>query len=197
MLRKEATKNLARRAHDRLQPKASGKLAIDYSRLHDAFYKLQTKPPNMTRIGDLYYEGKEFKATKVASLQGKMQGPGAPLSEELRAALGMPSLVGNAAAAIAPLPWLAGMQKYGLPPAFPGISIPGVNAPIPEGAQWGYHPMGWGKPPVDEHNRPLWGDVFGTSTTRNGPNGESHERPENVPVQVTNHLFIFISYFYC
>jgi splicing factor 3B subunit 2 len=27
--------------------------------------------------------------------------------------------------------------------------------------QWGYHPGGWGKPPVDEFNRPLYGDVFG------------------------------------
>jgi splicing factor 3B subunit 2 len=41
------------------------------------------------------------------------------------------------------------------------MRIPGLNAPIPEGAQWGYHPGGWGKPPVDEFNRPLYGDVFG------------------------------------
>jgi hypothetical protein len=32
-------------------------------------------------------------------------------------------------------------------------------------AQWGYHPGGWGKPPVDEYNRPLYGDVFGTVVT--------------------------------
>lgn len=36
--------------------------------------------------------------------------------------------------------------------------------PIPQGAQWGYHPGGWGKPPVDEYNQPLYGDVFGIST---------------------------------
>ena len=28
-------------------------------------------------------------------------------------------------------------------------------------AQWGFHPGGWGKPPLDEYNRPLYGDVFG------------------------------------
>ena len=43
------------------------------------------------------------------------------------------------------------------------MKIKGLNAPIPEGAQWGYHPGGWGKPPVDEFNRPLYGDVFGNS----------------------------------
>jgi splicing factor 3B subunit 2 len=25
-----------------------------------------------------------------------------------------------------------------------------LNAPIPTGASFGYHPGGWGKPPVDE-----------------------------------------------
>jgi splicing factor 3B subunit 2 len=28
-------------------------------------------------------------------------------------------------------------------------------------AQWGFHPGGWGKPPMDDFNRPLYGDVFG------------------------------------
>lgn len=39
--------------------------------------------------------------------------------------------------------------------------IPGLNAPIPPGAQFGYQPGGWGKPPVDEEGNPLYGDVFG------------------------------------
>lgn len=30
-------------------------------------------------------------------------------------------------------------------------------------AQWGFHPGGWGKPPVDEYNRPIYGDVFGVA----------------------------------
>ena len=32
---------------------------------------------------------------------------------------------------------------------------------FPLGASFGYHPGGWGKPPVDETGRPLYGDVFG------------------------------------
>lgn len=49
-----------------------------------------------------------------------------------------------------PPPWLLNMQRYGPPPAYPNLKIPGLNAPIPEGASFGYHPGGWGKPPVDE-----------------------------------------------
>ena len=44
-----------------------------------------------------------------------------------------------------------------------GGQVPGLNAPIPGGAQFGYHPGGWGKPPVDEFGRPLYGDVFGAA----------------------------------
>ena len=39
----------------------TGKLDIDYQVLHDAFFKYQTKP-ELTPLGDLYYEGKEFEA---------------------------------------------------------------------------------------------------------------------------------------
>jgi splicing factor 3B subunit 2 len=76
------------------------------------------------------------------------------LSKELREALGMTSN-------LVPPPWLINMQRVGPPPSYPNLKIPGLNAPIPEGAQWGYHAGGWGKPPVDEYNRPLYGDVFG------------------------------------
>ena len=43
------------------------------------------------------------------------------------------------------------------------MRISGLNAPIPPGATFGYQPGGWGKPPVDEYGRPLYGDVFGVS----------------------------------
>lgn len=43
------------------------------------------------------------------------------------------------------------------------MKIPGLNAPIPEGTSFGYHAGGWGKPPVDEKGKPLYGDVFGTN----------------------------------
>lgn len=53
--------------------------------------------------------------------------------------------------------------RYGPPPSYPNLKVPGLNAPIPEGATFGYHPGGWGKPPVDIHGRPLYGDVFSAS----------------------------------
>lgn len=78
------------------------------------------------------------------------------LSDELKAALGMVEGV--------PPPWLLNVQRYGPPPAYPNLKIPGLNAPIPEGSSFGYHPGGWGKPPVDENGVPLYGDVFGKVT---------------------------------
>ena len=55
------------------------------------------------------------------------------------------------------------MQRYGPPPSYPNLKIPGLNAPIPDGCSFGYHAGGWGKPPVDETGKPLYGDVFGTA----------------------------------
>ncbi|CAG8445068.1 2051_t:CDS:10 [Scutellospora calospora] len=136
---KEDAAKLKQKTRERVQPKM-GKLDIDYQKLHDAFFRFQSKPK-------LTIHGKEFE-TKL-----KEKKPG-QLSEELKAALNMPPL--------APPPWLIAMQRYGPPPSYPNLKIPGLNAPIPEGAQWGFHPGGWGKPPVDEYNRPLYGDVFGT-----------------------------------
>lgn len=106
----------------------------------------------MTIHGDLYYEGKEFE-TRL-----KEKKPG-DLSEELRTALGMP--IGPNCHKIPP-PWLIAQQRYGPPPSYPNLKIPGLNAPIPEGCAFGYHAGGWGKPPVDEKGKPLHGDVFGT-----------------------------------
>jgi splicing factor 3B subunit 2 len=68
------------------------------------------------------------------------------------------------------------MQRFGPPPSFPNLKIPGLNAPIPAGAKWGFHPGGWGKPPVDEYNRPLYGDVFGVME-------KAAPATESIPVQ--------------
>jgi splicing factor 3B subunit 2 len=144
MIERDEAAGLKGRTRARMKPKL-GRLDIDYQKLHDAFFKYQTKPA-MTKYGDMYYEGKEF----AANVQLKRPGS---LSEDLKNALNIPPG--------APPPWLLNMQRYGPPPAYPNLKIPGLNAPIPEGAQWGYHPGGWGKPPVDELNRPLYGDVFG------------------------------------
>ncbi|GAB9463931.1 unnamed protein product [Globisporangium polare] len=135
------------RARERVQPKM-GRVDIDYQVLHDAFFRYQTKP-KLSILGDLYYEGKEFEVKLKAKIPGQ-------LSDELKRALGMVDGV--------PPPWLLNMQRYGPPPAYPNLKIPGLNAPIPEGASFGYHPGGWGKPPVDENGQPLYGDVFGKTS---------------------------------
>ena len=59
---------------------------------------------------------------------------------------------------------LIAMQRYGPPPSYPNLKIPGLNAHIPPGCSFGYHAGGWGKPPVDERGRPLYGDVFGVDS---------------------------------
>lgn len=51
------------------------------------------------------------------------------LSDELRTALGMPIGPNNQ---LVPPPWLIAMQRYGPPPSYPSLKIPGLNAPIPE-----------------------------------------------------------------
>ena len=66
-----------------------------------------------------YYEGKEFET----SLKEKRPGD---LSPELVEALSIPPL--------APPPWLISMQRFGPPPSYPTLRIPGLNSPIPEGS---------------------------------------------------------------
>lgn len=150
---RDDTRTLKAKMRERARPKL-GKIDIDYQKLHDAFFKWQTKP-RMTIHGDLYYEGKEFETRLKEKKPGE-------LSDELRTALGMP--VGPNCHKVPP-PWLIAMQRYGPPPSYPNLKIPGLNAPIPEGCAFGYHAGGWGKPPVDETGRPLYGDVFGIART--------------------------------
>lgn len=142
---KEAEQSLKQKTRERMQPKM-GKLDIDYNRLYDAFFKFQHKP-SLTPYGDTYYEGKEYE-TKY-----KDKRPG-QLSAELVEALSIPPL--------APPPWLIAMQRFGPPPSYTHLQIPGLNAPLPEGAQWGFHPGGWGRPPVDEYGNPLYANVLAT-----------------------------------
>ena len=142
---KEESQKLKTKSRERLRPK-TGKLDIDYQVLHDAFFRFQTKP-KLTGVGELYFEGKEFEAEHEYR-------PG-HLSLPLKRALGMPEG--------APPPWLINMQRYGPPPSYPNLKMAGLNAPLPPGATYGYHPGGWGKPPVDEYGAPVYGNPFGES----------------------------------
>mmetsp|Transcript_46406 Transcript_46406/g.68538 ORF Transcript_46406/g.68538 Transcript_46406/m.68538 type:complete len:601 (-) Transcript_46406:322-2124(-) len=145
----EAKQSLKQKQRARIAPK-SGAIDVDYKTLHDAFFKYQTRPDTLSGFGDLYYEGKEFEQRN-----GKDFTPG-KLSERLREALGMGD--NNTT----PPPWLIHMQRYGPPPAYPNLKIPGLNAPLPAvGCCYGYHVGGWGKPPVDAFGRGLYGNVFG------------------------------------
>jgi len=156
-LQKESAQNSKSKARSNMTG-STGKIEIDYDVLYNAFFKFKTKPKNLTKHGDLYYESKEFE-TKMKNFT-----PG-QLSDQLREALGMPTRFGeggqvNAGADLFPPPWLINMQRYGPPPDYPKLKIPGLNAPIPSGASFGYNPGQWGKPPVDEFGQPLYGNVF-------------------------------------
>lgn len=87
---------------------------------------------------------------------------------------------------VSPPPWLWMQQRYGPPPSYPNLRSPGLNSPIPPGCQYGNHAEGWGRPPVDEQGRPLYGDVFGVyveekATKKLNPEEEKlwGEIPEN------------------
>lgn len=122
-----------------MQPKM-GKIDIDYQILHDAFFKNQTKP-KLTVHGDLYYEGKEYEIRMRGYKPGR-------LSPELRHSLGIPEN--------SPPPWLINMQRYGPPPAYPNLKIPGVNAPIPESISYGF-----GRLFTDEKGSTVYADCHG------------------------------------
>ncbi|GAD99463.1 PSP family protein [Paecilomyces variotii No. 5] len=160
-LEKQEQATLKQKQRERVNPKM-GRLDIDYQKLYEAFFRFQTKP-ELTRYGEVYYEGKEYE-TNLRHLR-----PG-ELSDELKEALNIPPG--------APPPWLINQQRFGPPPSYPALKIPGLNAPPPPGGMWGYHPGGYGKPPVDEHNRPLYGgDIFGVlQTQQNVQQGEPVEK---------------------
>jgi splicing factor 3B subunit 2 len=176
-LEKADSKNMKSKGRERMAPKM-GKLDIDYQILHDAFFKHQTKP-KLTGHGDLYYEGKEYESTMKHARPGT-------LTAELQEALDMHPGT--------PPPWLVSMQRYGPPPSYPSLRIPGLNAPIPVGAHYGYHTGGWGKPPVDEYGNPIYGDVFnqggrgrgGTTGGVNGGLGEDIDDDEYGPEVVAH-----------
>ncbi|SOV83343.1 splicing factor 3B subunit 2, putative [Plasmodium reichenowi] len=111
---KEEQKSLKQKMRDRVRPKLHT-MDIDYQTLHDAFFKYATKP-KLVKFAEVYYEGKEFELKK------KKFRPGV-ISEKLRNAL---NIEPNE-----PLPWLINMQKYGLPPSFPYLKIPGLNVSSP------------------------------------------------------------------
>jgi splicing factor 3B subunit 2 len=41
-------------------------------------------------------------------------------------------------AALPAVPAATARRRYGPPPAYPRLKLPGVNCPIPSGAKWGF-----------------------------------------------------------
>lgn len=158
-MEEEEKQNAKQTNRGRVNPKM-GSMDVDYKILYEAFFKYQTKPKNLTSWGDLYYEGKELETNTDIK-------PGGTLSKSLQIALGM------GGSKNAPPPWLWNMQRYGPPPNHQRLKIPGLNAPLPNSnCQYGYHPGGWGKPPVDAYGRPLYG---GNPLGRPGSGGDGDD----------------------
>ena len=103
---------IQKKTRRRMRPKL-GRTDIDYQILYDAFFKYQTKK-RLTKLGEVYYEGKETDKRMSKFKPGK-------LSRNLRNALGI-------SASTIP-PFVQNMQRYGPPPAYPFLKIPGVNIP--------------------------------------------------------------------
>jgi splicing factor 3B subunit 2 len=142
-MQSEAAQTAKQKNRARVNPKLGG-IDVDYGKLHAAFFQHQTKPKKLTKFGDLYYEGKEIAIDLQKYRPGHMR-------DALRSALGMED-------ENSPPPWLFNMQRFGPPPSYPGLPIPGLTAPLPsERCQYGYHPGGWGKPPLDPYGRPVFG----------------------------------------
>ncbi|KAG5498568.1 hypothetical protein JKF63_02854 [Porcisia hertigi] len=109
----------------------------------------KTYAVELSRCGDVFYEGKWRPKAH--------QTPGV-LSKRLRQALGI--------GPTAPPPWLYSMQTMRrLPPAYPDLRIPGLNAPIPAGGQWGLGEGQWGEPPRAEDNSFLFPGVMDEAAT--------------------------------
>ncbi|KAA8564502.1 hypothetical protein EYC84_011428 [Monilinia fructicola] len=104
VLEKQDGASLKQKQRERVQPKM-GKLDIDYQKLYEAFFRFQTKP-ELTRYGEVYYEGKEYE-TNLRHLR-----PG-ELSDDLKDALNIPPG--------APPPWLINQQRFGPPPSYPSL----------------------------------------------------------------------------
>ena len=190
-------KNIRQKIRERMNPKL-GKMEIDYQVLHDAFFRFQKKP-KLSIHGDVYFEGKEYEIKMRIFKPGRV-------SPDLRAALGIADNV--------PPPWLINMQRYGPPPSYPNLRIPGiryiyiyigVNAPIPENIQFG-----WGKLFQDDKGFTVYADSYGLAKPyierqtivhqhwgeRNDDEEEEEEEEDELEMNPENDIGIDIIYIY-
>ena len=99
----------------------------------------------LTQYGDVYVQYKDMRARFNRFKPGVM-------SQRLRDALDMSERD--------PPPWIRGMQMVArLPPAYPGIRLPGINVPPPAGASWGLGKGQWGEPSRDKDGNFIFSGV--------------------------------------
>ncbi|KAH3682842.1 hypothetical protein WICPIJ_006181 [Wickerhamomyces pijperi] len=106
----EDDKTLKQKSREKVQPKMN-RLDLDYKKLHDAFFKFQTKP-RLYGYGDLFYEGKGSgsEAYKLAKY-------GDPISDDLKEALGLGITFDGV------YPWISKMRTHGPPPSYPWVRV--------------------------------------------------------------------------
>ncbi|KAM9914241.1 hypothetical protein OXX69_000834 [Metschnikowia pulcherrima] len=115
-MRNHDADSLKKSQRDRVQPKM-GRLDIDYQRLHDAFFKHQTKP-RVLAFGEVYSEGRETSDQHLNEVARMRPGR---ISKALRAAVGM-----SENETVAP-PWITVMHELGKPPSYSHLIIPGLD----------------------------------------------------------------------
>ena len=69
---KESEQGMKAKMRQRVRPKL-GKIDIDYQKLHDAFFRYQTKP-KMSRHGDIYYEVSNLRIAWLAQFDSQFYG---------------------------------------------------------------------------------------------------------------------------
>ena len=73
-----------------------------------------------------------------------------------------------------PPPWLIHMQRFGPPPSYPHLKIPGLNAPIPENGNYGeFYKPDEQEPSTEavEH----WGDLISEEEESEGDSNSEAE----------------------
>ncbi|KAJ8141833.1 hypothetical protein OY671_005007 [Metschnikowia pulcherrima] len=142
-MRNHDADSLKKSQRDRVQPKM-GRLDIDYQRLHDAFFKHQTKP-RVLAFGEVYSEGRETSDQHLNEVARMRPGR---ISKALRAAVGM-----SENETVAP-PWITVMHELGKPPSYSHLIIPGLDV---EYTNSGYKVQYGEKGSVLGSSRETWG----------------------------------------
>lgn len=121
--------------------KAIIKINVDYQKMHDSFFKYDYEP-KLSIYGEIFgnNNGKKnhdrFSLSKEKIFYNSENGI---ISNSLKKALGIEKFPNGQI----PFPWIKKMRKFGLPPAYSGIKIMGINKEFPKNV-----------------DKKLWGDII-------------------------------------